>query len=1418
MAGGSIGRLFYSIEGDKSKLDKSLEDAKESLKALGLEASRAGMNAIAAFDQALNPTKRLADQFKLLESAGKSAADIQKVFNDQILRAGDAALKMGQALDPVAAKYYESASSARKLAGEQAVLAEAARKAEEESRKQAEALQQTITAFQNSLNPTRELGAEIAKLEAAGQSFNDIYKVYSEQVLKAGDATLKMGQELAGATKPYYDAANGARQKLEADRAMAEEAERLAAETRKEAEAINATVNAFNRALNPTEKLGSEIRQLQTAGKSSTDIWKVYEREILQAAEAQKRMGTAIDPTVKQLMEQNSALQSNSSMFSAISSRIGTVQKAFIGMGLAIGTAQIVRGIANIGKASIDMATNAVESENLFGVAMGKMADETAKWSKDISSSLGLNEFEIRKNVGTFNVVLNSMGVGAEKAAEMSKALTNLAYDFSSFYNLHPDEAFDKIRAGISGEMEPLKRLGILLDETSVKNYAYSNGIAESSKQLTQQEKVLARYGLLLQQTAAAQGDLARTLDSPANQLRLLQTRFDAIQTSLGMAFLPTLTSASGVLSDTAVSVNGLNTGLQDLARGVSVPLAGFYEFMRTLAEVRQDFYAFQLEFQNWLKENVQGIPGLGKVLVRPDIDDTIKKTRENLREAYQDSVKWGDRIQNLIKNIEAVGKFNYAAAKAAQDLARVTPESDQDKDGQKKYKETIKDLQELAEWQQKVTDQFRWGDPKVFDATIRQLKEMTEFQEKIGDNFRYGDPSIFQGTLDYLNYWTEAQQKAGDELRRLGEESKQAAEKQREAYGEIFDAMVSRGKGAFTELGDWIEGVFLTRLKVLFQNLVEGVMNGFKGGFGGILNGVIPGIGGKSVLGGLSGISGGLAAGIPGASLMAALSGNSYAKGLGITGLGITGIVGASTLAMGGGMSLFGTMMTSAFTNPITAAIAGSVVGGIALAKAAVGKNSQTAGAMEVSRDLGLPYGKDAFKDFYQSLGLSESSSYGIRHDLIMSPKFLVEQALPIAEQTGRMAELLSGLEKFGFRDAFELGKVTGDWSDLNEQFRAAFENSSKLWKSLPDWESALMAPAENASTEIQKLMDSLLGVRNAIEQSITPTQNMYEKFLATGEIAAEFARQIEAVGGSLAEFQELADLNLQMSGLQESLSFITQLQSSLKSLAPQLDPIQQILSGSMGAEALAALAQAGLDPSRFSGLSGMIGMQQSFSGFQPFQSLTPELRQALSQYGGSEGQRAIEQYAAGINTITADLLASTKAAMDQAYTGAIKDAMAYLEAAQKETADKMEELINAVDDVKTGVVDVLNRILVALDNGSLRPNNSAPSAMEQYAQQYAAWKAEGERIRTQGSSLHYAIWKQSNPEPKPPQLAEGGYVERTGWAVVHEGEEYSGVGKRFSSGPVIQINGPIYGFNDFVERVREAGLVLQQGAPAWA
>jgi len=224
----------------------------------------------------------------------------------------------------------------------------------------------------------------------------------------------------------------------------------------------------------------------------------------------------------------------------------------------------------------IKMSADVEESENLFEVSMGNMANATRRWSKQISSDLKLNEFEVRKTVGVFNVMTKSMGLSEQAAFQMSKEMTKLSFDMASFFNLRPDIAFQKISAAIAGESEPLKRLGIIVNETTTKQWALNNSLIAGNEQLSEAQKVIARYGVIMEATKEAQGDLARTLQSTTNRFRTFSSVAAKLGITLGQKLLPAVNSLLGMFISTVGVLQWLTDNFPTLTGVIVVMTSTF--------------------------------------------------------------------------------------------------------------------------------------------------------------------------------------------------------------------------------------------------------------------------------------------------------------------------------------------------------------------------------------------------------------------------------------------------------------------------------------------------------------------------------------------------------------------------------------------------------------------------------------------------------------------------------------------------------------------------------------------------------------------------------------------------------------------------------------------------------------------------
>lgn len=181
------------------------------------------------------------------------------------------------------------------------------------------------------------------------------------------------------------------------------------------------------------------------------------------------------------------------------------------------------------------------EDLNLFTVALGQYAAEAQNYAEKVSDVMGIDPAQWLRNQGVFNTLLTGFGDTADRAQLMSQNLTQLGYDISSFFNISIEDAMQKLQSGISGELEPLRRLGYDLSQARLEQTALNLGIKESVANMTQAEKAELRYYAIMTQVTTAQGDMTRTLEAPANQLRILQAQLTQAARAIGNIFIPAL-------------------------------------------------------------------------------------------------------------------------------------------------------------------------------------------------------------------------------------------------------------------------------------------------------------------------------------------------------------------------------------------------------------------------------------------------------------------------------------------------------------------------------------------------------------------------------------------------------------------------------------------------------------------------------------------------------------------------------------------------------------------------------------------------------------------------------------------------------------------------------------------------------------
>jgi hypothetical protein len=215
------------------------------------------------------------------------------------------------------------------------------------------------------------------------------------------------------------------------------------------------------------------------------------------------------------------------------------------------------------------------EAANLFGVSMKGLTGEASTFINKMETLLGIDPTEAMNNMATIQSLTTSFGVASDKAYVLSKNLTQLGYDLASLKNIPVAESFTKIQAAISGELEPIRRLGVDISNARLQQELLNLGYSQSVSTLSQADKAVLRYIAIMKQTTDAQGDFARTLSSPANMIRILQAQLNSLARAVGSLLYPALKSILPPLIAAVELVKELVTGIASMM-GVKVEFPDF--------------------------------------------------------------------------------------------------------------------------------------------------------------------------------------------------------------------------------------------------------------------------------------------------------------------------------------------------------------------------------------------------------------------------------------------------------------------------------------------------------------------------------------------------------------------------------------------------------------------------------------------------------------------------------------------------------------------------------------------------------------------------------------------------------------------------------------------------------------------------
>ncbi len=327
-----------------------------------------------------------------------------------------------------------------------------------------------------------------------------------------------------------------------------------------EAESKQAT-SAIDTLIGRLETLQARLKGMGGAGKSAGNGLKEAAAGAEKAAAATNKYGNSSNKATKSSQKFTDKLAQQISKYHTL-------------MGA-------VKSVANTMAGWFTESNNYVETLNLFNVTMGDGAEAATKYAEKVQELVGIDIEEWMSYQGTFKQLTSGFGVAEKSANIMSQNLTQLSYDLSSFFNTDVETAFDKLSSAMAGQVKGLREFGIDTTVASLQEYALAKGIDTKVRSMSQAEKSLLRYNYIMEKSVLIQGDMARTIATPANSIRILTGLLTQMRRALGnivsvlvVQFIPYVQAMVEIVTDAAnalakffgfelpkIDYSGLDTG-----------------------------------------------------------------------------------------------------------------------------------------------------------------------------------------------------------------------------------------------------------------------------------------------------------------------------------------------------------------------------------------------------------------------------------------------------------------------------------------------------------------------------------------------------------------------------------------------------------------------------------------------------------------------------------------------------------------------------------------------------------------------------------------------------------------------------------------------------------------------------------------
>lgn len=606
------------------------------------------------------------------------------------------------------------------------------------------------------------------------------------------------------------------------DKALASNAESEVLALQKK-QVKNELIEAERSKLQKLESQYHSMRIAMDSGDIGAEQFREYEREldntVQRLGELTKKNEDASDST-EELGNSTKELGNQIENAGQKAVTFGDIFKANILSDLVMdGVRKLKDEFVDFAKEGIELASDLTEVQNVVDVTFGDSSGTINNWAKQAATSFGMSELAAKQYTGTLGAMLKSQGITSDSVVQLSTDLVGLAGDMASFYNIDIETAFEKIRSGMSGETEPLKQLGINMSVANMEAYALAEGIEKPWKKMSQQEKTMLRYNYLLEQTADAQGDFARTSDSYANQQRIMELTLQNLSAELGEKLLPVALEFTQMISASAPNIMNHIVDIGSAAATVATYLIEHKEAVISLITAYGSFKGAIA-----VGSAVTGAINAYRTLTTATQAATVAQEANNVAVAANPyvllisaivaaGVAIGSYVMQLDSAIEKEKDIKKAADEtvnsANAEAATVEAKADRYKRLYEEYKKTgvaTGEMIELAKQLQELSP----NTISLIDEETGAYKELGNEIDNVIQNIRLKGieearnnalESYYGNITEYYNQQAKAYQKYSESVAGISDETLAEIEKGSEgAYGKVIELLQGGSDGLDAE------------------------------------------------------------------------------------------------------------------------------------------------------------------------------------------------------------------------------------------------------------------------------------------------------------------------------------------------------------------------------------------------------------------------------------------------------------------------------------------------------------------------------------------------------------------------------------------------------------------------------------------